>query len=400
MKERASDSALGLVGRMPLVRGIGRLYGGVMKASLFLLLLVVAAGAVGVLGEDVTNSSPLLDVLSFVPASSVSTTVYFTDWTVLKGYVGFDAASQQSPEDAENALTTSLGRGQAAASAFGADHPDQVALWGWRSSDLQWEANFTDGTAMSVYVLKLAPGFEFGALVSLFEQRGFTETESHGVTVYSHPLDFGAEWMAKSELAIVNTAMVAEDGLLILSSSAAALDAALSAYRSEIPSLSANAAAQGLADRLQGVASAILVMGSGACSSLSTASVLESLIHASDTEDVYAALNALLAERAGLHVFTAFGVAYRYDGDVPVGTFVLRFLDPDSASSDLPLRRDLAEFGASAQGGQLYSQVTFTMIRADVDGPDLTLTVRPIADEPRRLFQMVLARDVLFALFP
>jgi hypothetical protein len=55
---------------------------------------------------------------------------------------------------------------------------------------------------------------------------------------------------------------------------------------------------------------------------------------------------------------------------VPVGTFVLHFLDPDSASSDLPLRRDLA------------------------------LTVRPIADEPRRLFQMVLARDVLFALCP
>jgi hypothetical protein len=71
-----------------------------------------------------------------------------------------------------------------------------------------------------------------------------------------------------------------------------------------------------------------------------------------------------------------------------------------SANSDLPLRRDLAEFGASVQGGQPYSQVAFTMIRADVEGSDLTLTVRPIADEPRRHFQMVLARDVLFALCP
>jgi hypothetical protein len=40
------------------------------------------------------------------------------------------------------------------------------------------------------------------------------------------------------------------------------------------------------------------------------------------------------------------------------------------------------------------------MIRADVEGADLTLTVRPIGDQPRRLFQMVLARDVLFALCP
>jgi hypothetical protein len=85
---------------------------------------------------------------------------------------------------------------------------------------------------------------------------------------------------------------------------------------------------------------------------------------------------------------------------VSVGTFVLRFLDPASANSDLPLRRDLAEFGASTQGGQPYSQVVFTMITADVEGADLTLTVRPIGDEPRRLFQMVLARDVLFALCP
>jgi hypothetical protein len=383
-----------------MVRAIGQWYGGVMKTSVFFLLLVVAAGAVGVLGEDVASSSPLLDVLSFVPAGSVSATVYFTDCTVLKGYVGFDAAFQQSPEDAERVLTTSLGRGQAAASAFGANHPDQAALWGWRSSDLEWEANFTDGTAMPVYVLKLAPGFQFGALVSLFEQRGFTQTESHGVTVYSHPLDFGAEWVAKSELAILNTGMVAEDGLLILSSSAAALDEALSAYRGEVPTLSEDAAAQGLAGQLQGVASAILVIGPGACSNLSPDSVLQSFIHASDPQGLYAALNALLAERAGLHVSTAFGVAYRYDGDVPVGTFVLRFLDPASANSDLPLRQGLAEFGASAQGGQPYSQVAFTMITADVEGSDLTLTVRPIGDEPRRLFQMVFARDVLFALCP
>ncbi len=382
------------------MRAIGQWYGGTMRASVVCLLLAVTAGAVGARGEELPGPSPLLDALSLVPAASVSVTVYFTDWDVLKGYVGFDASFQTSPEDAENALTMSLGQGQAAASAFGANHPDEAALWGWRSSDLQWEANFTSSSAMPVYVLKFAAGFQFGRLVSLFEQRGFMQTESHGVAVYSHPLDYGAAWLAKTELAILNTAVVAEDGLLVLSSSAAALDVALSAYRGEIPPLSENAAAQGLAGRLEGVASAILVMGQGACSSLSPDSVLESLISATAPQDLYVALNALLAERSGLHSFTAFGVAYRYDAGEPVGTFVFSFPDPASANSDLPLRRGLAEFGASVQGRRPYSQVAFTMIGAGVEGSDLILTVRPIADEPRRLFQMVLARDVLFAICP
>jgi hypothetical protein len=371
-----------------------------MGKAIVFLLLVLAAAAGGARGEGAAEASPLLDALMLVPAAPVSAAVFFTDWGVLKGYVGFDAAFQDSPAGAEKALTTSLGQGQAAASAFGTNHPEQAALWGWQSSDLQWEASFTGSKAVPVYVLKFAAGFQFGQLVSLFEQRGFTQTESHGVAVYSHPLDLGATWVAKTELAILNTAVVAEDGLLVLSSSAAALDEALSAYRSEIPTLSEDATTRGLAGRLQGVASAILVIGPGACSSLSTDSVLESFTSASDPQDLYAALNVLLAERAGLHVFTAFGVAYRYDGDEPIGTFVFGFLDPVSANSDLSLRRGLAESGVSIQGGKPYSQVAFTMIGADVEGSDLTLTVRPIADEPRRLFQMVLSRDVLFALCP
>jgi hypothetical protein len=382
-----------------MMRAIGQSSGRKVRGAVVLLLVLIAAGAVGARGEEVADVSPLLDVLQLVPAS-LSETVFFTDWGVLKGYVGFDAASQDTPADAERALTTSLGQGQAAASSFGANHPDQAALWGWRSSDLQWEVNFTGSKAVPIYALKFSADFQFGPLVSLFEQRGFTQTESHGVAVYSHPLDFGAGWVAKGELAILNTAIVGEDGLLLLSSSAASLDEALSAYRAEIPTLSEDATAQRLASRLRGVASAILMIGPGVCSGLSADPALESLTSTSDPQDPYAALNALLAQRAGLHVFTAFGVAYRYDGVQPVGTFVLGFLDPTSADFDLPLRRGLAEFGASAQGGQPYSQIAFTMIEAGVEGTDLTLTVRPIDDEPGRLFQLVLARDVLFALCP
>jgi len=371
-----------------------------MKASVVFLLLVVAAGAVGAWGAEGTGTSPLLDALSFVPAAVVSTIVLFTDWSVLKAYVGFDEAFRESAEDAEKALASSLGQGQAAASAFGANHPEEAALWGWRSSNLEWEANFPNSTGIPVYVLKFSSGFEFGSLGPLFEQRGFTQTESHGVAVYSHALDLRVEWLVKSELAILNTAIVAEEGLLVLSSSAAALDEALSAYRQEVPTLSADAAAQAVAGRLRGVASAILLIGPGTCWSLSADPALASFINASDPEGLYAALKALLTQRANLHVYTGFGVGYRYDGKLPIGAFVFHFLDPASASLDLPLRQALAESGASAQGGQLYSQVVFTVTAADVEGSDLILTVRPVGDEPRRLFQMVFARDMLFALCP
>ena len=383
-----------------MMPAVGQWYGGGMKTSVVFLLLVVAAGAVGAWGAEVTGASPLLDALSFVPAAGVSTTVFFTDWSVLKSYIGFDEALQQNAEDAEKALASSLGQGQAAASAFGANHPEEAALWGWRSSDLEWEANFTNSSGIPVYVLRFASGFQFGALMPVFEQRGFTQTESHGVLVYSHPLDLQAEWLVKSELAILNTAVVAEDGLLVLSSSAAALDEVLSAYREEVPTLSADAAAQAVAGRLQGAASAILVVGPGACWSLSADPALASFINASDPQGLYVTLKALLTERADLHVYTGFGVGYHYDGKLPIGAFVFHFLDPASASLDLPLRQALAESGASTQGGQLYSQVVFTVTAADVEGSDLIITVRPVGDEPRRLFQMVFARDMLFALCP
>jgi len=371
-----------------------------MKASVVFLVLVVAAGAVGAWGAEVTGASPLLDALSFVPVTAISTIVFFTDWSVLKAYVGFDEALQQSAEDAEKALASSMGQGQTAASAFGANQPEEAALWGWRSSDLEWEANFPNSTGIPVYVLRFRSGFRFGPLMSLFEQRNFTQTESHGVPVYSHPLDLRVEWLVKSELAILNTAVVAEEGLLVLSSSLAALDEVLSAYREEVPTLSADAAAQAVAGRLEGVASAILVIGPGACWSLSADPALEFFLNASDPQGLYATVKALLTERAGLHIYRGFGVGYRYDGEVPVGSFVFHFLDPASASLDLPLRQALAESGASAQGGQPYSQVVFTMTGADVEGSDLILTVRPVGDEPRRLFRMVFARDMLFALCP
>ena len=382
------------------MRAIGLRYRRKVRSSVVLLLALATAGSVGASGERAADVSPLLDALQFVPTAPSSATVFFTDWGVLKGYVGFDAAFQDRLADAEKALATSLGHGQAAASAFGATHPEHAALWGWRSSDLEWEANFTSSKAVPIYVLRFPADFQFGPLVSLFEQRGFTQTESHGLAVYSHPLDFGATWLAKSELAILNTAVIAEHGLLVLSASPDALGEALSAYRAEIPTLSEDAAAQRLASRLGGVASAILVVGQGACSSLSTGPVLEAFINASGPQEPYAALNALLAQRTGLHVFTAFGVAYRYDGEQCVGTFMLGFPDQASADSDLPLRRGLAESGVSVQGGQPYSQVAFTMIAAGVEGADLTLTVWPIDDEPGRLFRLVLARDVLFALCP
>jgi hypothetical protein len=155
-----------------------------------------------------------------------------------------------------------------------------------------------------------------------------------------------------------------------------------------------------VAGRLRSAASAILVIGPGACSSLSTDFALESFINATDPQSLYATLKALLTERAGVHVFTGFGVGYRCDGELPIGSFVFHFLDPASANSDLPLRRGLAEAGASAQAGQPYSQVAFTLTGANVEGSDLTLTVRPVGDQPKRLFQMVFARDVLFALCP
>jgi hypothetical protein len=70
------------------------------------------------------------------------------------------------------------------------------------------------------------------------------------------------------------------------------------------------------------------------------------------------------------------------------------------AQSDLEPRRLLAEKGTSLATKAPYSQAVFSVSKASVEGSSLVLRVAPAGNVPRRLFDMVFRRDMLFAICP
>jgi hypothetical protein len=98
-----------------------------------------------------------------------------------------------------------------------------------------------------------------------------------------------------------------------------------------------------------------------------------------------------------LHPYAALGIGYGRPGWSPIGRISFGYLDPATATADLPGRLALATTGISQRVRQSYADALFQVARSHVDGANLTLEVAPVKDLPRRLFDMAFARDMTFA---
>jgi len=128
-----------------------------------------------------------------------------------------------------------------------------------------------------------------------------------------------------------------------------------------------------------------------------TQSPLLDLIGQVPTEEVVEKLKALVAEPPQLFPYEALGVGYRTEMDHPLGLIVFHYSTPEAVTADLPIRRALAEGAFSQSRKAPYSEVSFTLVEASVEGKDVVLTVFPINDQPKRLFAMIHSRDMSFA---
>ena len=159
---------------------------------------------------------------------------------------------------------------------------------------------------------------------------------------------------------------------------------------------------QAVAGNLGQVAAAMLGTGSDVCEEFSVANLLGSRAPAE--------LVARMRQQLGLddpassanrvHAYSAIGIGYRYEGESPVGRIVWHFDDPQSASADLALRERLLEEWPSILIGQPYAEFAFTLDRASTQGSDLIWQVSPARDMPRQLFNLVIRKDLLFAVCP
>ncbi len=345
-------------------------------------------------GPAASSASHLGQALAFLPADANQ--VFFTDWSLIKKYKGVSDLNSQSSLEQRRTFVLSLIKDQAAASGYGLSHFEtQAQAWGWDSTDLVWEASTEVST--TVYVLKFRDDYDFVPMLTLFDQRGYAKSDHLGKTIYSHALDPAADWLKSTDLAILNAAVIPDDNVLILSLSGEAVSAVLDVRTGQTTSLVDDHSIQSVIKQLGGAATAYLSRGAAACTAYSAAAMLTG----NQSINAQAAnIQELLNKTSQFHVYAALGVGYQYEGDQPVGQIVMDYQMAGDAQSDLEPRRLLADQGTSLAVQRPYSLTSFSLIQATVDGSDLVLRVTPFSNQPKRLFDMVYRRDMLFAVCP
>lgn len=289
-----------------------------------------------------------------------------------------------SPIDDKLAVVMSTNADESAASGYGvARLRDHFDMWGWDTLDLDWEATIgAAGPPLSV--LRFRDGFDLAPVAALFDERGFTSESVPGSVIRSHEMDVASDWLRTTEFGILNTAFLDDGRTLVLSSELDQVRDVATNHGSfpTLPGLDATAA------KLAGASAGLLLPDYGACIGFTPLPV--------GIGDPFASPD-LSFPTQGLHPYAALGVGYaRPDWD-PTGRIVFSYLDGATAAADLAGRRKLAETGLSQRVGQPIADALFTVTDAHVDGTTLTLDVAPVEDRPRRLLDMVFARDMVFA---
>ncbi len=359
------------------------------------IVAVVLGGAAVLTSCGLCYASPLDQVLGLVPQEISEAMLLFTNWSHIKEQLGLGFLTSESSLDLRIELMTRISQDQAAASAYGLSHMRSHAEeWGWDTADLDWEANISSQNLPPTYILKFRDGFDFTPLIDRFLERGFIQTESHGATIFSHELDLRANWARTTELSIHETAYLAEENMLILSSFG--VEAFLAVAAGELESLAEDSFARAAVTHLGDPYAAILLLGTGECLGFTPSPILD-LIGTIPTKERIDELKAMIEERQLLVPYRALGIAYQYEETRPIGTIVFEYDAPELAEMDLPARCGLAEEGMSTYFDAPIPESYFTILDCGVQDSALILKVAPVNDQPWRLFRMIFYRDAVFA---
>jgi hypothetical protein len=195
------------------------------------------------------------------------------------------------------------------------------------------------------------------------------------------------DWLL--ELGVVNTAVLSDQHIFVLSSSVGTVHAALDANAGASGSLAGDAGFSTIADEMSGAAAV----------EMTTASVLCSTIGAT-ARGPNPAVQQQVAAVGTIHSYTTLGVGYQDAGGQPAGLIALHFANSSDAQADVTPRGKLARNGSSIATNNPYSQEVFTLDSAAANGNDLLLHVHPVNAMASRLFDMYNQRDLLFAACP
>jgi len=348
-----------------------------LLAVIWLLLFVVAGCRPIVEPAPATAPavvSPLLEALGYAPAQTTS--LFFTDWAAIKAATG---VVSPLPKDGRMDFFISLKDIHATPALFTRTNIErQWEVWGWDASDLEWEATIGAGDA-PLYIVKFSPEVDLPALFERYRAFDFTESEVAGGYLFSHDIAFDAPWV-RTELAFSNSAFLPEHRIGLFSGAVEQLTTWLdsSARWSDAERVVETATALGT------VTGAALVEGAMLCG------------HPRLTE---AAVESEV-DIATLADYDLFAVGSREVEGEATATLAFHYAEAASAAADLAPRTALATEGLSLVSEAPYAETLFRMTESRVEQRMLLLEVTPFRQQNWRLYQMVNALDLLFAVCP
>jgi hypothetical protein len=353
----------------------------------------IASDATETPTADPDNYNNLADALSALPVGANH--VRFTNWALIKELEGFESITSDSSGDERfefyrTALLRHAVPSHFALRSIGV-HAD---YWGWESDDLDWETNVSVSMAPG-YVLKFRDGYVFDSVLENFEERGFIASVYNGVTVYTHTMELQADWLLVTEFSILNTAVLADAGMLFLSIMPETVYEMVDAYQERTPSLMDIPEVKATVGTLGEVPGAFV--SANACEAFDPEALLKRAGPLRPRDQIEAQLD----DRPQLQDYETLGIGYRYDDDEPVGLIVMDFASVEAANADLESRRWLATEGHIQDVTlQTYSDVYFSLSDAYVEGDQIVFRARLVDGKPHHLFTMIDRDDLVFATCP
>jgi hypothetical protein len=391
-----------------------------MFLSRFRLVLIITLLAGGLAACDQGAGSPkqaqsesnLKQAMAVAPATTEM--LAFTDWTLLKKYMGLEKLPAKRTEAELREFASKSESQQPAAflqreMVLDVSEGSLLDLWSWDFTDLIWEAEMDLAKGPFTHVLKFRENFDFAPVVAHFKERGFQETDYTGAKVYSHNMDMTADWEQSGRfLSFYNMALLAEARIMVLSTSVEAVQPVLDAAKKGGSNLLADKPTVDMVDTLGELGSATIFPGALGCKFLTFPPGTNPALKAS--------LEPVLSKIAQTHKYDAVAQGYRYESGKSLAFVALHYSSSDAAKSDIEIRRSLIAEGQSTlvEPGVSYADILKTRkgeYQVEVVGSTLMVKVKGDNQKsegsevevnliPRTLNQMLISHDMTFVACP
>ena len=212
--------------------------------------------------------------------------------------------------------------------------------WSWDVTDLIWDATIKTTDEQPLSVIKFRSDFDFAPVLAHFADRGFVESQYDGVSMYSRSVD--GDVSKYTDAVVLNTAVMSDRNILVLSSDASKVRAALDASKMQASEFTVAKETGTFPQRLGAPMAALIQMGAGACPFPGPTLSLNS----------QAASDVLAQKASQMHTYSALALAYDLGGPNPAGTIVFHYQDATLAQKDLQARSDEIKNGHPAFSGQ------------------------------------------------